>query len=617
MPIDEPAGKFGEHVEKYLNTYPVSAKERRLLPEDMVLSWQSIVDTVAELCRVPAALITRLDHPEMEVLTSSRSEGNPYRAGDREPLEGRFCQKVVQSRQMLLVTNSSNDHTRDANPDIKPDTNRGMLAYLGFPVLWPDGEAFGTLCILDSKKNSFSKRTQRLMAGFRRLLEAQLAFLYRMSHDRMRFSLILDSLEDGVMVHDVKRRILYFNRAAAKITGFQREEILGKDCHAFFGKPFCGMGCSRCGEDGEDLERAEDSLIVKTKNGKPRHVEINVSTMKNAGQSAVGTLVVFRDVTAALDLRLAPKKIISFGNIIGKDAKMLEVFQQIRDVTEYDFPVHITGETGTGKELVARAVHNESRRHNAPFVPINCGALPEGLIESELFGHVKGAFSGAIREKMGRFELAAGGTVFLDEVADLPKLLQVKILRFLQEGCFEKVGGEKTISVDVRVISATNKDLKKEVLDGNFREDLFYRLKVIPIWVPPLRERNRDIPLLVQHFLQEYSGQAKDSSGKVSTAAMAAMLDYTWPGNVRELQNVIQFFIVRSKGKTIRMEDLPREIRAFRAARPRRGARGKLSVDAVKEALKTTGGNKSKAARLLKVGRATLYRFIGDHPELM
>ena len=200
-------------------------------------------------------------------------------------------------------------------------------------------------------------------------------------------------------------------------------------------------------------------------------------------------------------------------------------------MAQYDFPVHIYGETGTGKELVANAIHNESRRGGAPFVPINCGALPEGLIESELFGHVKGAFSGAIRDKKGRFELADGGTVFLDEVAELPKQLQVKLLRFLQEGTFEKVGGERTVSVNVRVISATNKDLKKEVQPNLFREDLFYRLNVIPILIPPLRERRNDVPLLAEHFLQQVYDRKQRVMPKMSDRALAQMMDYDWPGN--------------------------------------------------------------------------------------
>jgi transcriptional regulator with GAF, ATPase, and Fis domain len=320
-------------------------------------------------------------------------------------------------------------------------------------------------------------------------------------------------------------------------------------------------------------------------------------------------------MTELMELQRRSGEMTQFANIIGGDRKMQGVFQQIVDVAQYDFPVHLFGETGTGKELVAGAIHNESRRGGAPFVPINCGALPEGLIESELFGHVKGAFSGAIRDKKGRFELADGGTVFLDEVAELTKSLQVKLLRFLQEGTFEKVGGERTSEVNVRVISATNKDLKKEVQRNNFREDLFYRLNVIPIQIPPLRERKNDIPLLAQHFLTQAAERNEQKPPAMTEGALAAMMDYAWPGNVRELQNTVQFAIVKCNGKTITADDLPMELRQLQSPRLRRGPGKKLDVASLRKALRKTGGNKARAARQLGVGRATLYRFINDHPE--
>jgi transcriptional regulator with PAS, ATPase and Fis domain len=294
---------------------------------------------------------------------------------------------------------------------------------------------------------------------------------------------------------------------------------------------------------------------------------------------------------------------------------MLTVFQQIEDVADYDFPVHIYGETGTGKELVANAIHIKSQCSQGPFVPINCGALPEGLIESELFGHVKGAFSGAIKEKKGRFELADGGTIFLDEVAELGKTLQVKLLRFLQEGTFEKVGGEKTVRVNVRVISATNKNLKKEVQKNNFREDLYYRLNVIPIHIPPLKERKTDIPLLTEYFLNQINHNGKKPVKEFSDSAIARMLDYSWPGNVRELQNTVQFSIVRTSGSVITEDDLPLELRQLTCFPVKRGPARKLDISSVRSALITTGGNKARAARQLDVGRATLYRFLSEHPE--
>lgn len=307
--------------------------------------------------------------------------------------------------------------------------------------------------------------------------------------------------------------------------------------------------------------------------------------------------------------------ITGFSNIIGQDKKMKHVFRNIMDVAPFDYPVHVFGETGTGKELVARAIHDQSLRKNGPFVPINCGALPEGLVESELFGHVKGAFSGAIRNKKGRFELAHGGTIFLDEVAELSKYMQVKLLRFLQDGVLEKVGSEQPFSVNVRVISATNKDLRKDIAKGTFREDLFYRLNVFPIQLPQLGERIVDIPLLANYFLKEAAEQYQRPKMILTEEAMALLTSYRWPGNVRELQNAIQFAFVRSNGVEITAGDLPEEITDNVTLLAKRGISRKLDFDTVKNALIKAGGNKAKTARQLGVGRATLYRFLHACPE--
>jgi DNA-binding NtrC family response regulator len=323
---------------------------------------------------------------------------------------------------------------------------------------------------------------------------------------------------------------------------------------------------------------------------------------------------------------LKAESLSSFNGIIGKDQTMQEIFRQIRDVALYSYPVHVSGETGTGKERVANAIHDISAYGNGAFVPVNCGAIPEGIVESELFGHVKGAFTGAVKERKGRFELAHKGTLFLDEVAELPLKIQVKLLRFLQEGTFEKVGGEKKISVDVRIISAANQSLKEAVRDGRFREDLYYRLNVIPIHLPPLRQRKNDIPLLASYFLKQAEQENNATMPALAGDTLNLLLDYDWPGNVRELKNVIQFSVVRCRGDQILPSDLPPEITqgsgmTFSSFRepdilPEPGpARGRLDVASVKAALTKTGGNKSKAARVLGVGRATLYRFLNSNAD--
>jgi PAS domain S-box-containing protein len=428
---------------------------------------------------------------------------------------------------------------------------------------------------------------------------------------------VLDNLNEGIIAHDLQRRIYFFNAEAERVTGFRREEILGRDCHDIFDGAFCGRNCSFC--DGQPLEtdQAEYTLNIATKSGEQRRLAFRATMVRDDKGEFVGMVASFRDMTELLDLRHRSGEMTRFANIIGGDVKMRSVYQQITDVSQYDFPVHLFGETGTGKELVANAIHNESRRGGAPFVPINCGALPDGLIESELFGHVKGAFSGALRDKKGRFELADGGTVFLDEVAELSRPLQVKLLRFLQEGSFEKVGGERTTEVNVRVISATNKDLKKEVQRNSFRDDLFYRLNVIPIHIPPLRERRNDIPLLVDHFLGQVAQRSGRQMPTMGAEALSVMMEYTWPGNVRELQNAVQFAIVKSNKRTIAADDLPLELRRVKENALRRGPARKLSARSVRKALIKTGGNKARAARELGVGRATLYRFLSENPDIV
>lgn len=311
------------------------------------------------------------------------------------------------------------------------------------------------------------------------------------------------------------------------------------------------------------------------------------------------------------------KKITDFHGIITGNEKMIELFDDIKNVAGYDFPVHIYGETGTGKELAAKAIHNHSLRANNPFVTVNCGALPEGILESELFGHERGAFSGAVKSRKGRFELASGGTLFLDEVAELSKSAQVKLLRATQEGTIEKVGGEKMIPINVRVISATNKIIRDEVNKGYFRKDLYYRLNVFPIALPALKNRNNDVIILAEHFIRKICRQYNKEPLLLSQAVKKLFREYDWPGNIRELQNAVSYAVVKTKDKLILKENLPLEFINFNKPPTEKNYSGSLSVKAVKEALIVTGWNKTKTAKKLDIGRATLYRFLQQHDELM
>ena len=305
-------------------------------------------------------------------------------------------------------------------------------------------------------------------------------------------------------------------------------------------------------------------------------------------------------------------------NIIGTSEPMCQVFDIIRKVADTDSTVLILGESGTGKELVARAIHYNGHRQANPLIPVNCGAIPEDLLESELFGHEKGAFTHAIRTHIGRFEQAHGGTIFLDEIGDMSPNLQVKLLRVLQSREFERIGGQKTLKVDIRVIAATNRDLKELVQSGKFREDLYYRLNVIPIRIPPLRERRSDIPMLVNHFIQEFGRKKKKPACRVSPQVMRRLTSYDWPGNVRELENLIERMVILSEGEVLDLQDLPehfypgaRETFHFTAELPAGGLPlqkmlSDLERQLIIKALNQAGWVKNQAAQLLQLNRTTL-----------
>lgn len=303
--------------------------------------------------------------------------------------------------------------------------------------------------------------------------------------------------------------------------------------------------------------------------------------------------------------------------LIGQSQAMQNLYRMIRRVSKTDSTILITGESGTGKELIANAIHFQSDRRDMPFVPINCGAIPEELLESELFGHEKGAFTGAFKERRGRFELANKGTVFLDEIGEMSPKLQVKLLRFIQETKFQRVGGSRTVEVDVRIVAATNKDLEKAVAENEFREDLFYRLNVIPIHVAPLREREGDIPILIQHFLKEHCTKKNISPKRLSRAAIESLERYDWPGNVRELENVIERLVILTDTEEIQVHDLPKRMQTTQQIEIRtielgvEGINLKETLDELEnrlivDALQRAGGVKNKAAKLLGLNRTTL-----------
>jgi PAS domain S-box-containing protein len=422
--------------------------------------------------------------------------------------------------------------------------------------------------------------------------------------------LVLNNISDGILAHDCERRIFFFNRAAEEITGYGRAQVIGQDCHVAMDGGFCEGLCYWCDENRpSDTPRTVERQVSRP-DGEKRMVRQTVSPIIDDAGVARGAMVLFQDITRETRLARRAGEAENFCGIVAQDEKMLELFDLVRDLADTNMPVLVQGESGTGKELVAGAIHREGPRASNLFVPVNCGALPESLLESELFGHVKGAFTGAIRDKKGRFELADGGTIFLDEIGDISPVMQVKLLRVLQEGTFERVGGEKTIKVDVRVVSATNKNLTEEIEKGNFREDLFYRLSVVPVWLPPLRERPTDIPLLVTHILAGVLEEVGRDALEIAPETMDVLMGHSWPGNIRELQNWLRFAVVRCRGKVILPEHLPPTFRTVQTPASAGRRQRKLTAAAVREALTQSGGNKVDAAKRLNVSRATLYRFL-------
>jgi len=440
---------------------------------------------------------------------------------------------------------------------------------------------------------------------------------------------VLDSLKSGIIVHDIHRRITYFNSRAEEITGYRKKEVVGNDCHQVFDEKFCGDKCSFC-DDTPDFDRLEYPLHVKRKNGTRIWVDFEVKSIRDSQGKFIGVLASFEPQgRPRKPLKKKGKSLVNFHGIFSQNPQMFKVFELVESVARTNVPVLIQGASGTGKELVARALHEESLRKDRVFLPINCGALPENLLESELFGYVKGAFTGAEKDKKGRFELAHGGTIFLDEIAEISPAMQVKLLRVLQEGTFERLGDTKTIRTDVRIVSATNKDLRQQVIEGKFREDLYYRLCVIPINLPLLRQRREDIPELARLFLRE-NEIGIETPAVLTPETVTFLTRYPWPGNIRELQNVLQYALIKSQGGEIQPRHLPDSLSApvpetaavpsfAGAASPSEnwGSRPKgLTVSRVREMLIRTDGNKAKTARLLGVGRATLYRFLKNHPDV-
>ncbi|MBI4384534.1 MAG: sigma 54-interacting transcriptional regulator [Nitrospinae bacterium] len=425
----------------------------------------------------------------------------------------------------------------------------------------------------------------------------------------------LNVLSEAVFVYDENMRIKYFNSAAERITGHRREDVIGQKCVALFDKSLCLNNCALC----MSTKTGESSRIVHfkspfiRKDGIERTGEFNAGRLWKSPEGKLEVLVALTDITEIANLKNGREGKHSFRNIIGKSLRMKELFGTIKNIAVFDSTVFIQGESGTGKELVAQAIHQESPRSAHNLVKVNCSAFSDSLLESELFGHVRGAFTGAERDRTSRFEEADGGTIFLDEIGDLSPAIQVKLLRVLQEKEIERVGDNKPRKVDIRIIVATHKNILKEVEAGRFREDLYYRLNVIPIHLPPLRERKEDIPLLCQQFINNWNKKTSKPVSRISDAAHRKLADYNWPGNVRELENAVEHACVKCSKDVLEPEDFPVYLLSNRNASGEKNGkkkqrRNRVTRDMVMQALTQTGNNRTHAADLLDLHRITLWR---------
>ena len=403
------------------------------------------------------------------------------------------------------------------------------------------------------------------------------------------------------------------NRAALAITGYDEDEVVGKPCLDILQGRLEGRDGTLREVIGKGEDLHEERLMLTAKSGERRTVLLSTSPLRDQNGGTAGLVVVFRDVTELENLRAEVKGRYRFHHLVAKSRKMQDVFRLLEQAAGSEATVVIEGESGTGKELVARAIHYNSPRVNGPFVAVHCAALAEGLLESELFGHVKGAFTGATADKKGRFESAEGGTLFLDELGEISPLIQLKLLRVVQEREIERVGSNQPVKVDVRIVAATNKNLQDLVTRGEFREDLYYRLRVVALTLPSLRERREDIPLLVNHFIEKYRERTGKAISGCEESVLRLFMTYLWPGNVRELENTIERAFVVTAGRTITLEDLPPEIAAGEAGQAAENRRAIRSAapdgerEMIVQALTDAGWNKAQAARRLGIARNTLY----------
>jgi len=424
---------------------------------------------------------------------------------------------------------------------------------------------------------------------------------------------IIRGLALPFFVVDNDNKIIFFNEPLEKLTGYSEQEVLGKPCHEILRSEICKEHCPLKETMATGMDAVNQEMTIQRKNDLPIPVRITTSVIKDKEGKVIGGMESFRDISFLKALRKEIREKYTYHKIVSRNKKILETLDDLTDIAASDATVLIQGESGTGKELFANALHELSSRKDKPFIKVNCGALPETLLESELFGYKRGAFTDAKKDKPGRFQLAEGGTIFLDEIGEISKNIQVKLLRVLEKKEYEPLGSVQTEKANVRIIAATNRNLRVLVQSGDFREDLYYRLNVITLNISPLRERKEDIPLLIEHFMDSFNQTVEGKINGISTPAMKLLLNHGYPGNVRELENIIEHAFILCRENYIAPKHLPDYLTdRF----PRQTVKGKkleelvdsFEKELIEETLKQYGGNIERVAEELGVHRSTLWR---------
>jgi PAS domain S-box-containing protein len=432
----------------------------------------------------------------------------------------------------------------------------------------------------------------------------------RQNVDMEHLTAMLHRIAEGVFTVDADKRITFFNRAAERITGFSAKDAIGQPCRDVFRADVCGERCilDEVRKTGKSVNDRRVTIVDRT--GRSLALCVNAGALKDPAGRHVGGIETFRDVSAEEELRRKIEKSYTFQDIVSRHPRMHEIFAILPDIAASGVPVLIEGESGTGKELLARAIHNLSPRQDGPFVAVNCGALPDTLLESELFGYRKGAFTDAKTDKPGRFDASRGGTLFLDEVGNVSPAMQVRLLRVLQEKTYEPLGATESMRSNARIMAATNRPLAALLQSGQFRQDLYYRLNVLRLELPPLRERRCDIPLLIEHFRRRLNAETGKTIEGVAPAVFDVLMRHDFPGNIRELENIMQHAFVLCRGMVIEPAHLPGELPFDGRCEKQPVPLTLKSVEkrTIEEALRDNAGNRSATARQLGIDPSSLYR---------